>query len=123
MSATTTFNNAMLDFLRGLSSSFPLIDDFKRAYATVNILSSMNPPIVGTMFKTMCSQYFDRIVARDETFFLDNDFTDDMKSINESVDIVYMLKNVWASLGAEDKQSIWNHLTLLVALVPNVPNV
>jgi hypothetical protein len=110
------FNRAMLDFIRDLATSFPYVEGFRRAYASTNLMSTLNPTLVQSLFNRCVSPYIDHIMRRDDDFFLRKDYTQECSAAGESAEIVTILKDIWRTLSPQDKESIWKHFDVLVAL-------
>lgn len=122
LDAHKEFNRALLEFIRDLAKSFPHVEDFRRAYASTNLMATLNPVMVQTLFNRFVGAYTDKILHRDESFFLQKDYSSDLAAAGESggaggsVEVVTVLKGIWATLAQGDKESIWRHLEVLVAL-------
>ena len=110
------FNRALLDFIRDLASSFPQIEGFRRAYASTNLLSTIHPTFPQSLFNKYVTRYVDKILRRDETFFMQKDYTEEVTAAGESMEVVSILKTVWSGLGEVDKDNIWKHMEVLVAI-------
>lgn len=112
-----TFNKAMLDFMRDLSTSFPVVEGFRRVYASTNLMATLRPTMIQAIFaKHVATPFSDKIIARDETFFMAKDYTNDVAVVGESAEFVSMIKTIWVSLSQDDKDNIWKHMALLVTL-------
>lgn len=110
------FNKALLDLIKDLALSFPHIEGFRRAYASTNLMATIQPSMVQTLFNRFISSYTDQILQHDETFFLQKDYSEELATTGESIEIVAVLKKVWGGLQSQDKDSIWKHMEVLVAL-------
>ena len=116
-----SFNTTLLDFMKDLSQSYAHIETFKKAWNIINLLTSMNPMSVQPLFDKNMSQYTKNIIARDESFFLAKDYTSELSSTGESVDLVHMVKSIWTtSMTQDDKNHVWEYLEILVALNHNI---
>ena len=62
--------------------------------------------------------YRKKILEKDESFFLNNDYVDIVKnSQSEGVEkIILKLKNYWTTLSETNKASIWEYLISLIKL-------
>ena len=115
MSIDKRFNNKLFDFLDDLKSVIGELPEYGILSSSARLLGAMNPSRNRQVFATVVvSKYGERIVARDESFFLDTEFTG--VSGSGTPNVVDMLKNVWGQLCAADKEAIWDHLNVLVAL-------
>lgn len=110
------FNRALLDFIKDLALSFPHVEGFRRAYASTNLMSTIQPNMVQTLFNRFISSYTDQILQHNEAFFLQKDYSEELATAGENIEIVTVLKQVWTGLQSQDKDSIWRHMEVLVAL-------
>lgn len=110
------FNRALLDFIRDLAKSFPQVEGFRRAYASTNLMATLNPPLVQSMFNKVISPFVPRILMRDEAFFLAKDYTEEAAVAGENLEFVSMIKEIWGTMSCDDKDNIWRHMEVLVAI-------
>jgi hypothetical protein len=113
------FNRALLDFIRDLATSFPHVEGFRRAFAMTNLMATMNPPMVQGIFSRCVMPYAPRILAHDESFFLQKDYQSELSGFvggEAQIELVSELKKIWSGLDEEDKATVWKHMDLLIAL-------
>ena len=71
------------------------------------------------IFKAYSHIYKEKILNRDETFFLDNDYSE-IKKANEDENtveqVINKLKKYWGELSEENKDKIWKYLETLIKL-------
>ena len=108
------FNSALLEFIKDLIGAFPSIEAFRRAYASTNLLKTMSPNMPQSLFHQHVYKYADRIRSRDETFFLEHDYNDDVTT--DKIEIVGILKTMWAELRDDNKDAVWCHMDNLLSL-------
>lgn len=67
-----------------------------------------------SQFRENTRAYKDKIIQRDEVFFLNNNF-EDAGDFKEEID---RIKSIWydESVSSEDKEIVWNYLILLVKI-------
>ncbi len=114
----TKFNEQILNFLSEISALFPEDKALKTFYHTVEFMKKTNPREVMNQFKNFVYPYKDQILKRDESFFLNNDFSDSVVQ-SSSISEMIRIKNIWASgkLTENDKNCIWNYFKVFLYLI------
>ena len=118
-STVKTFNNQLLNLSVTLSKRFPQDKDIKLAVTVVETLKNTNPKKSIDVFLLYAYKYRDRIVNKDESFFLEknydgkkNEYVDKQFSVN----LIDNLKHNWSSLESDEKENIWKYLLVLIKL-------
>lgn len=114
-----TFCTVLKDFLSDIHSSYPDASLFILQQATSAMILT-NPKGVVDNFMLCVDGYTEKILAKDETFFLDGGLHKDL----ESTDYGFLLEElkkisvIWKnpSTTKKTKESIWKYLQLLVKL-------
>lgn len=105
------FNNKLEEFIDDLGSILGHISEYKMIKASAKLMSNLQPTQNQLVFDQYVAQpYGAFITTKDEAFFLEEKYTD------VSGGVVSLLKNVWSQLCADDKESIWNHMKILLIL-------
>jgi hypothetical protein len=118
----TAFNNIIFKFIDDLISTFPEESEFKVYKQTLIILKAANAKKMCLLFKNYSYIYREKINGKDETFFINNDYTElkeaSMKSFDDdSVSaIIEKLKIYWVELSNENKDKIWKYLNTMIQL-------
>lgn len=104
------FNSKLKEFIQDLIGIFPDDAEFKACLTAAKIAS---PSFTQKMFnKYLTPTYKDRIINRDQAFFLDETFD----STVADVGFVSKLKKTWIHLSDENKEFVWQYMILLVLL-------
>lgn len=116
----TAFNNIIFEFVDDLIATFPEENDFKVYKRTLSLLKSANAKKMCLIFKNYSYEYRDKIINKDETFFLKNSY-DNIKegygNDDQTVEgIIEKLKNYWNELSNENKETIWQYLNTMIKL-------
>jgi len=117
---TSCFNSKLEEFLKDLIVSYPDDKDFvmfKQSFSMLKIVDSTKPVF---LFKMYTTKYMDQITNRDEKFFLDHDFQDELSSTDDkdfSSEMLSKLKSYWNTMSDENKDIIWNYLNLLCKII------
>ena len=115
----TAFNNLIFKFTDDLIETFPEENDFKVYRRAFSILKSANAKKMCVIFRNYSQIYREKILNKDETFFLDNDYSEikEAKVDENTVEqVINKLKSYWGELSAENKEKIWKYLETLIKL-------
>ena len=115
----TAFNNLIFKFTDDLIETFPEENDFKVYKRALTILKAANAKKMCVIFKSYSHIYKQKILSRDESFFLANEYSE-IKQANEDENtveqVINKLKLYWKELSDENKQKIWKYLETLIKL-------
>lgn len=115
----TAFNNLIFKFTDDLIETFPEENDFKVYKRALTILKSANAKKMCAIFKSYSFIYKEKILSRDESFFLENDYSE-IKEANGDENtveqVINKLKKYWHELSQENKDKIWKYLETLIKL-------
>lgn len=112
------FNEQILNFLQEMSSLFPEDKKLSTFYHTVDMMKKMNPREIMNQFRDYVTPFRQQILSRDESFFLQSDFSDKVTD-NNSISEMLRVKHIWNSgrLTAKDKECIWNYFKVFIYLI------
>ena len=109
-----TFFNQFTDFLKQLENMYPDDTDFPVFITTLNLLKSPNPILVVKFVKeNIVDLYKDKILNKDESFFLDQDYT---QHGDVDLNIVHKLKKYVKDMSPNSKDVVWKYIDLLMKL-------
>lgn len=95
-------------------------NDFKVFKNAFLLLKRTNPRQVSVFFTKYVQDFKQKILDKDETFFLDNNYETVTKDIESSEENILMtinkLKNYWKDLSESNKENIWKYLSNLIKL-------
>lgn len=114
------FNSKLEEFLKDLISSYPHDKDFLMFKQSYNMLKLVDDTKPAFLFKMYTMRYLDQITNRDEKFFLDHDFNDELNSVDNkdfSSELLNKLKSYWSTMSSENKEVIWKYLNLLCKII------
>ena len=116
----TAFNTQLSTFIDELILLCPEDNDFKVFKNAFLLLKRSNPRQISVFFTRYICNFKKKILERDETFFLDNDYetvTKDIESTQENILMtINKLKNYWKDLSETNKDNIWKYLSNLIKL-------
>ncbi len=115
MDAWELFNRKLDAFVSDVRPLVGHMPEYTTAASSIRLLASLEPRKNQDLFDTFVARpYEDRILARDEAFFMDHA---DLGAGASNAGVVQLLKNVWAqSLAPQDKDAVWAHLQVLIVL-------
>jgi hypothetical protein len=101
-------------FLGELKQMYPEDGDFPVFITTLSMMKAANPMLVLNYVKTeIIDPYGSKIAVRDESFFLNQDYTS-----REDVDlnVVDKLKQYIQGMSAETKETVWKYIEIITKL-------
>ena len=114
----TAFNNLLIKFNDELIATFPEENDFKVYRRGIILINSANAKKMCTLFKNYMILYKIKIVDKDESFFINNNYKEIVSNYNSDgiESIILKLKNYWSILSTENKDIIWEYLNSLIKI-------
>lgn len=117
MDSTDLFNKSLQEFVSDLSCVYEGAEAGKGALGLAILLDRKMPHRV---FKEhVVDPYGPQIKKRDEAFLMKQDFkklTSSCGPAADDMDLVGQIKQVWAQLNPEEKETIWKHLEKLMKI-------
>ena len=109
------FITQLLNFIDDLILLYPSDNDFKLFKNGINLLNRTNPRKIVNLFREYVDKYEQRIMSRDETFFLQNDY-DEIQKTENILESMNKLKNYWKDLNDSNKEKVWKYFEVLIKL-------
>lgn len=120
MSILTTFNTHLIDFLNDVSSIFPEDKDIKKARTALEMLKKANPRAIIRIWKSQISDvYGEKIDNGDISFFIDKDYSSDLKSTDESdkiLDTINRLRKPVKNMGKSNQEKAMKYIQNLTKM-------
>jgi hypothetical protein len=111
------FFNQFLAFLGELKDMYPNDPDFSGFISALTLIRTTNPMLAVNYIKTeVVDPYQEKIMSRDETFFLNQDFTEK----NADMNIIYKLKEYVREMTPASKDVVWQYIELLMKIALKV---
>jgi hypothetical protein len=111
------FNSTFQDFMQDLLTAFPNDAEFKMYQMAICGALMLNDRCIVNVFKEqVLLPYEDKILAKDEGFFLQNEYEEH----SDSIAIVEKLKGSWSSLSPADRETIWKYFHVLLKLAKRI---
>jgi hypothetical protein len=111
------FFNQFLSFLGELKEMYPEDPEFPGFVTALTLIRNTNPMLAVNYIKTeIVDPYQEKIVARDESFFMEQDYTQK----NADMNVIYKLKEYVREMTPGSKEVVWQYIELLVKLCVKV---
>jgi hypothetical protein len=118
MASRATLMSALFDqfasFLTELSQMYPDDPDFSLFLTSVRLLKTTNPSLLVKYIYENTIEYEDKIMTKDEDFFLKNDFDKYKEDID--MNILLKLKQYVSQMSPSSKESVWKYCQNIVRL-------
>ena len=114
----SAFNNLILKFNQELIETFPEENEFKVYKRSLEWLMKSNVKKVCNLFKVYTINFREKIVQKDESFFLENNNYSQVVDTQDEgiVLIINKLKKYWGTLSDSNKENIWGYMNTLIKL-------
>jgi hypothetical protein len=110
------FNEKFSEFIKDLIETFPDDKDFKLCKQSFTLLQMVDEKKPAEMFQIYAMKYKERIMNKEENFFLKHEFKEELEKSDDpnfSVELLLKLKQCWKTLEQKNKDVIWSYLELL----------
>lgn len=118
MNVLKRFNEVFVDVLRDLIEAQPKDMELRFYKTSVKGILLINKNAVRNVFEGNLELYRESILAREERFFLENNF-EELKKAPDGIfmKIVGKIKSVWMTLPEKSKTRIWLHFHILLLML------
>ncbi len=94
---------------------YPNDSDFPMFLTTIKLMKMTNPAMIIKYAKDNILQFEEKIMKKDESFFLDYGFEEYKGAVN--MDVFQKLRKYVSSMSASSKDSVWTYIQNIVRLV------
>lgn len=110
------FNTKAEEFMKELVTSFPEVKQFVTIKSGFSLLKNLDPKKPQEVFNNLVyNKYKDRIMIKDEEFFLYTNF-----NIKEHTDyweeFIDNIGGIWKTLDNENKEIVWKYFHVLIVI-------
>lgn len=117
MNTLDQFNKTFREFAADLIQCFPADADFKLYKAAIQASMLVNEEMVSRVFYNHVTvQYGSEILARNDSFFLSNNYDSYKSDFADADAIVNKVKGYWAGMSNDNKDIVWKYFGVLVKL-------
>lgn len=111
------FNDTFVELVEDLIRVFPSDSDFRMYKLAIQGASIADNKLIQSVFhERVATIYGDRIIARDEAFFIQNDYSDMKQEFSQAEQLIQKLKTCWTMLTTEQKEVVWKYMRVLILL-------
>ena len=124
------FNKQVDEFFRNIIDGFPSSPDYdvvkkefrslKGGFGMLKTLDEKKPQVIFKEY--IVNDYRDKIMNKDETFFLDKKYDITSSQKEYWVDFIKNIKTVWLSMNNDSKENMWKYFKILVILSDKCDN-
>lgn len=102
-------------FIDDLILLWPNDNDFRVFKNGVGLLNKTNPRKIVQLFNEYVHKYETKILEKDETFFLENEYNEIEKTEN-ILNSMNKLKTYWGDLSDQNREKVWKYFEILLKL-------
>lgn len=111
------FNQTFREFGDDILKVFPEDNEFRMYNLAIATAMLVNPEIVFNIFyDRVILPFGDRVLSKDESFFLNHDYDDVRGEHEEASAIIDKVKSYWKVMGDADREVVWKYFKVLVLL-------
>jgi len=107
------FFDQFITFVTELEDMYPDDSDFSIFETTLKLMRMTNPSLVIKYVSDSTSKFLEKIMASDEDFFMDMDFS---SYAGIDMNIFTKLKTYIQSMGTESKLNVWKYIQNITRL-------
>jgi len=104
----SAFFEQLTSFVNELSAMYPDDPDFSLFSTTITLMKMTNPSMIIKYVNDNAAPYEDKILARNEDFFLGHSFDEYSSHVN--MDIFGKLKDYIVNMSPDSKKSVWKYI-------------
>ncbi len=122
MSYLKSFTKVLEDFITELSEMYPQDKEIDLAKNTIYLLKKTNPRKLIEFFYQYFLQFEQKINNKDESFFINRDYDNDVSEYVKSLNVITNLKKYWKLMSEQTKDNIWLYIQVLIKLCKKYMN-
>jgi hypothetical protein len=111
---TQAFFDQFMAFSTELCEMYPDDPDFSMFSSTLKLMKMTNPALVIKYVRDNVLQFEDKIMKKDESFFLDYNFAEYAEAVD--MNIFQKLRQYVSSMSPASKNSVWVYIQNIVRL-------
>jgi hypothetical protein len=110
----TAFFEQFTSFSKELCEMYPDDSDFSLFATTLSLMKMTNPSMVIKYVVDNVLQYEDKIMSNDESFFMQNEFSEYQSDID--MDVFAKLKQYIEKMSPSSKANVWKYIQNILRL-------
>lgn len=117
MSFLSAFTDLVLRFNDELIELYPNEIEFKTGKTAIQLIKKTNPRMLLQIFKTYIEPYREKVMNKDESFFMNKNYEEDTGSYQNILMLIGRLKEKWEDIGEDNQTAIWKYIQTLIILM------
>jgi hypothetical protein len=110
------FFDQFISFAKELTEMYPNDADFSLFLTTLQMTKAANPGMIIRMLNDNVAGFEDKIMAKDESFFLGHSFEKDYGEYVEDVNVFSKLKQYIEKMTPTTKDNVWKYIQNITRL-------
>ena len=110
------FFNTYEDFMQQMIAVYPDDRDFPLYVSGLAMFRRVNPAIVVGKTWKWVSKFEDQIKNRDESFFLEYDYSTDTEGEEPLEQTLEKLRGMWRGLSEHNRKIVWDYVNIIMEL-------
>jgi len=111
------FNRVINELCDDLGTAYPQDDFFNFAGALLATYNSISPcTCIEKFYVKVNLLYGDKVLSKDEDFFINHDYKDEINKRPFLDKIISRLQTYWKEMNMEDKETVIKYMTTLIKL-------
>jgi len=111
------FIEQLLTFMNELKEMYPADPDFSLGITSIRMLKNVNPSMIPKYFYESAKTFESEIVSKNEKFFLDHSFGNDV-----DFDLLSKLKQYVSGMSPTSKDNVWTYVQNLYKISKVISN-
>jgi hypothetical protein len=111
---TTKFNNNLEKFFGDLENAYPGDKDIPYYRDKIALARRANAKMVVEHFLKMSDKYLEKIMEKDETFFLNLNLNGSLE--DSYIQLINKIKGLWGTMSDASRQNVWKYFQVLLTL-------
>ena len=113
-----TFNSLFFDFLNDLSVLFPNDRTLSFCKSSASAIRMVDPKFIVKEFKTGIAPFMDRILKKDEEYFMKSEFVENFGNDHYIINEINRVINIWKDPNTtkDTKKMVWDYVLKLTKL-------
>jgi len=111
------FNAKFREFVADLVKVFPDDSELKLLQKSIALILVVNERMILNIYRDrVLIPFGDKLMERNEEFFLENNYHEIRKDIEDGARIIEKVKGFWKTLDPANKEVVWKYLQVLLML-------
>lgn len=115
------FNDTFKEFGNDIMNVFPDDDEFRMYNVAIQASVMIHgDAIIDVFYPMVVVPFGDKIIAKDESFFINHDYDDIQQAHEDAGSIIQKIKNYWSVMSDSDRETVWKYFKVLVLLARKI---